>query len=76
MRHHVLLRLVHLSICLAVILEDRIPACTSQSKPVRNRFESTSVDIPKLVGPRAGTIFPFARVSGDSSERQVAAAAL
>lgn len=65
MRHHVLLRLVHLRIRLAVVFEDRIPACTGQSKPVRNRCESTSADIPKLVGPRAGTILPFAHVSGD-----------
>ena len=30
-------------------------------------------DAPKLVGPRAGTILPFARFSGDSSQKQLAA---
>lgn len=32
-----------------------------------------SADIPKLVGPRAGTILPFARFSGDWIQIQVAA---
>ena len=36
--------------------------------------EALLADIPKLVGPRAGTIFPFARcISGDWSQIQVAA---
>lgn len=66
MRHHVLLRFVHLGISLAIVLEDRVPACTSQSKPLRNGH-APKAKVPKLVGPRAATIVPFARFSGDSS---------
>lgn len=72
MRQRILLRFVHLGISLAVVLEDRIPACTGQSKPVRHK-SAGKADIPKFVGPRAGTTFPFVRFSGASSQRQLAA---
>lgn len=49
----------------------------SQPAPVSLSRSETDVPskahIPKLVGPRAGTIFPFARFSGASSQSQRAA---
>ena len=49
----------------------------SQPAPVSLSQSETDVrtraDIPKWVGPRAGTILPFARFSGDSSQIEGAA---
>ena len=39
MRQRILLRFVHLGIRLAVELEYRIPACTSQSMPVKDGMQ-------------------------------------
>lgn len=56
MRNLVLLRFGHLSICLAVVLEARIPACTCQSGiPMGMNM----LHLPKSVGPRHSTILPY-----------------